>query len=104
VNRLEQLLAAPGDREKLGEILARYGVSEVRLFGSAARGELGVDSDIDLIVDFEPGRHPGWLVFDLQQDLETLFGRKIDLNTAAMFRGGMSENLLREAETIYGKA
>lgn len=102
MSRLDQLLAKPGDRKQLEEILARYAVSEVRLFGSAARGDLEAGSDIDLIVDFEPGRHPGWLVFDLQRDLESLFGRKVDLNTAAMFRGGISENVLREAETIYG--
>ena len=103
MDKLEELLVRAADREVLGEILRRYFVSELRLFGSAAHGAHGPDSDIDLLVDFEPGHHPGWLVFDLQRDLESLFGRKIDLNTAAMFRGEIRENVLREAETIYGQ-
>jgi uncharacterized protein len=52
----------------------------VRLFGSAARNKLRDDSDIDLLVEFEPGRTPGLLgVAKLKLELKELLGREIDL-------------------------
>jgi len=61
---LEELLRAR--REEILRVCARYGARNVRVFGSLARGEADEQSDIDLIVEFEPGRslldHAGlWL-------------------------------------------
>jgi len=72
---LEQLRAR---REELLEIAARRGARNVRVFGSVARGEAGPGSDVDFLVDLEPGR----TLFDLSElilDLETALRRKVDV-------------------------
>lgn len=91
---VDELLAA-----KRGEILqlaARRGARQVRVFGSVARGEAGPDSDIDLLVNVEPGRSLLDVV-GLWQDLEALLGRRVDLLTD----GGLSPYL---RDRIYGEA
>jgi len=59
----------------LQELVQRYHIRRLALFGSAARGELKPDSDIDLMVEFAPGEAPSlWSAQDLQQDFVQLFG------------------------------
>ena len=68
-------------KRHLIETLARaHGASSVRLFGSAARGEERVDSDVDFLVEFEPGRSLLDLI-GLQNDLADALGRKVDVVT-----------------------
>ena len=64
---------------KIAEICRRHQVKELSLFGSAARGELRPDSDIDFLVEFAPQPRAWELLDDLQGELEALFGRDIDL-------------------------
>jgi uncharacterized protein len=67
--------------EQVMAIAARHHASRVRLFGSAARGEDGPDSDIDLLVDFDQGSS----LFDLirmSRELEALLGRAVDVVSA----------------------
>jgi uncharacterized protein len=86
-------------REKQGairDIAARHGASNVRVFGSVARGDTNEDSDIDVLVDLEEGRS----LFDLiavKQDLEDLFGCKVDVGTARSLRPRLKDRVLREA-------
>jgi uncharacterized protein len=83
-------------REAILEIAARHGASNVRVFGSVARGEAGSDSDIDFLVDLEPGRslldHAALLV-----DLEDLLGCDVDVVTEWGLRPRMRTDVLREA-------
>jgi predicted nucleotidyltransferase len=65
-------------REDILHIARKRKAYNVRIFGSAARGEVGPDSDVDILVDLEPGCN----LFDysgLKQDLEDLLGRKVDV-------------------------
>jgi predicted nucleotidyltransferase len=67
-------------------VAAAHGASNIRVFGSVARGTAGPDSDIDLLVDFEPGR----TLVDhvrLWRDLESLLGRTVDVVSA----GGLTD-------------
>ena len=86
-------------REKRVEILrlaARYGARNVRLFGSVARGEIGPDSDVDVLVDLEPGRS----LFDLGgllMDLQYLLGCNVDVVTEKGLRSRIRDRVLREA-------
>jgi uncharacterized protein len=67
-------------REEILEMAAKYAAHRVRVFGSAARGEADSDSDIDFLVDLEPGRS----LLDLgglQAELENLLGRQVDVIT-----------------------
>ncbi|MFO8008386.1 MAG: nucleotidyltransferase family protein [Candidatus Brocadiia bacterium] len=69
------------DRERLAEICRRYGVSRLEVFGSLARGEEEAGSDLDVLVSFESGVRGGLSFVALQQELEELFGRPVDLLT-----------------------
>ena len=89
-------------RDKRADILriaAAHGAREVRVFGSAARGELAPDSDIDVIVKL----HPGHSLLDLvaiKQDLEDLLGRKVDVVTEAAISPYIREHVLKEAVSL----
>ena len=83
-------------REEILAIARQHGASNVRVFGSVARGESGPDSDIDILVDLEPGRS----LLDhaqLQIDLEALLGRKVDVVTARGLRPRLRDRVLQEA-------
>jgi hypothetical protein len=83
-------------RNEILDLAGRYGAKNVRIFGSAARGEGGPASDVDLLVDMEKGRNLLDLV-GFWQDLEELLGRRVDVITD----GGMSPYL---RERIYAEA
>jgi predicted nucleotidyltransferase len=70
------------DGPSLAEVCRRYGVRELSLFGSAVRGEMRPESDIDIMVEFEPGIRVGLIKFELLvEELESLTGRRVDLVT-----------------------
>jgi len=83
-------------REEILRLAARRGVRGVRVFGSAARGDAGPDSDVDFLVDLEPGRSLldlGGLLMDLQD----LLGRPVDVVTEAGLRDRIRRQVLEEA-------
>jgi predicted nucleotidyltransferase len=86
-------------KEKRREILllaVRHGATNVRVFGSVARGEADAASDLDVLVDLEPGRSLldlGGLLMDLQQ----LLGREVDVVTVRGLRPRIRERVLQEA-------
>jgi predicted nucleotidyltransferase len=83
-------------REEILEIAARYGASNVRVFGSAARGDAGPESDVDFLVDLENS----WTLWDhigMKQDLEDLLGCKVDVIVADALREIVRERALQEA-------
>lgn len=83
-------------RVEILEIARRYGATQVRIFGSTARGEAGPESDIDLLVDLEPGRS----LFDLGAmlvDLEELLGCRVDVVTEKGLHWYIRDRVKREA-------
>ncbi|PFG73561.1 nucleotidyltransferase family protein [Tepidiforma thermophila] len=83
-------------REAILRLCARYGARNPRLFGSRARGEADEQSDIDLLVELEPGR----TLLDLgglQYELEQLLGRPVDVVTERGLKARLRERVLREA-------
>ncbi|ARV58680.1 DNA polymerase subunit beta [Nostocales cyanobacterium HT-58-2] len=83
-------------REKILQIAAKYGASNVRVFGSVARGEARPDSDVDFLVEIEPQR----TLLDqiaLMQSLEALLGRKVDVAESETLHPGIKERVLKEA-------
>lgn len=83
-------------REEIIGIAARRGARNLRLFGSRARGEPGAGSDVDLLVELEPGRSLLDLV-GLSQDLEELLGRRVDVVTDAGLSPYLRERVHAEA-------
>ncbi len=83
-------------RNEILSLAAQHGASNVRVFGSVARGEDDAASDIDILVDLEPGRS----LFDLGgllTDLNTLLGRDVDVVTEKGLRSALRERVLQEA-------
>ena len=86
-------------REDILRIAARYGAYNVRIFGSVTRGEADSESDIDLLVNMEPGRSLLDLC-GLLIDLEELLGRKVDVVTEKGLRDRIRERVLKEAVAL----
>lgn len=94
--RLRAGLAQQGDR--IADALARYGANNPRLFGSAARGDAGEDSDLDLLVDLVPEAGNELLrVAGLAEELSGLLGVRVDVVTAALLREAVSATTLADA-------
>lgn len=90
------------DSQSLAEMCRRYNVRELSVFGSAVRGEMGPDSDIDILVEFEPGVRIGLIKFEsLVDELELLSGRRIDLVTKTGLKPWVRPSVLRDARVIY---
>lgn len=86
-------------RKEILRLAHRRGAHNVRVFGSALRGEADQDSDIDLLVDLEPDRN----LLDLgglQMDLQELLERPVDLKTESSLRRDIRERVLREAVSL----
>ena len=86
-------------REEILRIAAKHGARNVRVFGSVARGDAGPDSDIDLLVDMEPGRS----LLDLGglwSDLNELLGRKVDIVTENSIYWLLRRRILKEARPL----
>lgn len=92
-----ELLSAK--REEILRICAKYGARNVRVFGSVVRGEDQEDSDIDFLVDFEPGRSLLDQV-ELVRELEELLGRKADVVTERALYWLLRRRILREARPL----
>ncbi len=76
------------------ELERRFGVRRIGVFGSVARGEEGAGSDVDILVELaEP---IGWELIDLQDRLEEVLGRRVDLVTIGALREEMSASVMRE--------
>jgi len=88
--------------DDIAEICRRYDVKELSLFGSAARGELRPDSDIDLLVDFQPGARPGLLgVSAMVREFSALLGRRVDVAVKPALKPLIRAGVLAEARLIY---
>jgi len=86
-------------KEQILALAAKYGASDVRVFGSVARGTADEQSDVDFLVKLAPGRSLldlGGLLYELQQ----LLGRRVDVVTPAGLRHRIRERILEEAVPI----
>jgi predicted nucleotidyltransferase len=90
-------------KQQIAELCRRWKITEFALFGSVLRGELGSESDIDVLVSFAPDAE--WSLFDLvelQEELEKLFGRKVDLVEKAGLRNPFRRHaILKSMEVVY---
>ena len=90
------------DEAKLADLCRRYQVRELSLFGSAARGEMRPDSDIDLLVEFLPNAEVGLVEHaGLMLDLAQLLGRKVDLVSKNGLKPRIRSSVLSEARLVY---
>ena|SRR3990167_8901772 len=88
-------------RDKVAEFCKRNRIRKLSLFGSALRGDFRPDSDVDVLVEFEPGHVPGLAFFAMENELSEILGRKVDLNTPQFLSRYFREQVLAEAEVQY---
>jgi len=89
------------DQERLAEFCRQNGVRRLAIFGSALRDDFGLGSDVDVLIEFEPGRTPGLSFFWMQEELSRLFDRTVDLHTPASLSRYFRSQVLAEAEDQY---
>ena len=95
----ERLQQIRDQRDVILRLAAQYGIRSVRLFGSVVRGEARADSDVDVLIDFEPGRS----LLDqvgFEQDLEALLGCKVDVVVEVGLSPYLQDRILHEARPL----
>ncbi len=94
-------------RADLEALACKYHIRRLSLFGSAARGELRPDSDIDLLVEFERGNAPSlWKVTDLQDEFSRLFeGRPVDVASPEILRNPFRRKTIeKDLKVLFDEA
>lgn len=86
---------------KIEEFCRRHYIRRMSVFGSALRHDYHSDSDIDILVEFEPGHVPGLAFFDMEAELSEILGRKVDLNTPGFLSRYFRDEVMRTAEVQY---
>lgn len=91
------------DQTALARFSETNGIRKLALFGSVLRDDFGVDSDVDVLVEFEPGQEPGLFgISRMEREMSPLFGgRKVDLRTSGDLGRYMRERVIASAEGIY---
>lgn len=92
------------DRQKIIELCRRYHIRRLAFFGSVLRNDFGPESDVDVLVEFEPGHVPGLAFFSIEEELSRILGRKVDLNTPGFLSPYFRDQVLAEAEVQYAQA
>ena len=92
--------------KEITALCKRYNVRELALFGSAVKNKLRSGSDIDLLVEFEPGAGVGFFeLYDMEEELSCLFeGRKVEIMTPLSLSKYFRDSVLRKAEVQYARA
>lgn len=88
-------------KDKIAELCQQYHIRKLALFGSVLRDDFRPDSDIDVLVEFEPGHTPGFAFIDIQDQLSEILGRQVDLNTPEDLSRYFRTQVIEEAEAIY---
>ncbi len=89
------------DRRRVAEFCRRHHVRRLALFGSVLRDDFGPESDVDVLVEFEPGHVPGFAFFDMQEELGGILGRRVDLHTPGSLSRYFRDRVVHEAQDQY---
>jgi len=91
-------------RERIAEFCRRHHIRKLSLFGSVLGDEFDAESDVDVLVEFEPGHTPGLGLIRLEDELAGLFGgRRVDLVTPKFLNHRIRDRVLAEAEVQYAE-
>ncbi len=87
---------------QIADFCRRSGIARLSLFGSVLREDFSANSDIDVLIEFNPGIAPGFIAFaGLQLELSRILGRAVDLRTPADLSGYFRDEVLREARLLH---
>jgi predicted nucleotidyltransferase len=86
----------------LDEFVTRHGISRLALYGSALRDDFGPSSDVDILVEFLPGRTPGLLhLAHMELELESVIGRQVELRTYEDLSPYFRDQVVATARPLY---
>jgi uncharacterized protein len=88
-------------KEEIAEFCRKHHIKKLAIFGSVLRPDFREDSDIDVLVEFEPEHIPGLAFFAMQDELSEILGHKVDLNTPNFLSKFFREKVILEAEVQY---
>jgi predicted nucleotidyltransferase len=91
-------------KDKIAEFCRRNRIRRLALFGSVLRDDFMPNSDVDMLVEFEPGARVGLRFFAIEAELSEILGRKVDLNTPGFLSKYFRDEVLAEAEALYDAA
>jgi predicted nucleotidyltransferase len=91
-------------RERIASFCRDRGILRLSLFGSILRSDFGPASDIDVLVEFQPGVRVGLSFARMQNELSEIIGRKVDLNTPGFLSAYFREEIIKEAVVQYDAA
>jgi len=91
-------------KDQIAEFCRRHRIRKLALFGSILRDDFRPESDVDVLVEFEPGTRVGLRFFAIERALSEILGRKVDLNTPGFLGKYYQEQVLKEAEVQYDTA
>jgi predicted nucleotidyltransferase len=88
-------------KNKIRDFCRKNHIAKLSVFGSALGDRFSPQSDIDILVEFEPGHVPGFAFFKIEDELSELLGRKVELNTPGFLSRYFRDEVLRRAEVQY---
>ena len=91
-------------RNEIADLCRRHHIRKLALFGSVLRDDFRPDSDIDVLVDFEPGYAVGFEILDMEEELSRLFGgHKVDIVQEKYLNRWLRGRVLASAEVQYAE-
>lgn len=92
------------DRHRIADFCRERGIRKLSLFGSVLREDFSPSSDVDVLIEFLPGKAPGLAFFGYAEQLAAIVGHPIDLNTPGFLNKRFRDEVLTRAVTIYEQA
>jgi uncharacterized protein len=90
------------DREAVSTFCRRHHITRLALFGSVLRDDFDLKSDVDVLVEFQPGHVPGLSFVGIEREFSALVqGRRVDMVTAKFLNPRIREHVLNSAESLY---
>ena len=94
----------PIPMDEIADFCRRHYIRRLALFGSVLRDDFGPDSDVDVLVEFDPEHIPGLAFFGMQDELTAILGRQVDLNTPGFISPYFRDKVQAEAVVLYDAA
>jgi predicted nucleotidyltransferase len=91
-------------RDRIAELCRRWHVRKLAFFGSVLTEDFGPESDVDVLVEFEPGHVPGLEFVDVQEELSEILGREVHLSTPGFISRHLRDKVGAEAHVAYAES
>lgn len=98
---MEPLVSIEIPRERIAAFCSTRHIRKLGLFGSVLRDDFRPDSDVDVLIEFEPGKTPGFSFISIQEELSGLFGRPVDLVTFRALNPRIRDRVLASMAVLY---